>query len=276
MIDRLLRSLPTFKGKQRFARFLLRRKIDQLENLKVVGKKGYSFFLPNVKENIGFEIWINGVYEEHTVKFISERLNPGGIFLDIGANIGAIGIPVALLRKDVEVVCVEAAPWIFEYLQKNAYENNVSIKLLNKAVSDQEDKEVSFFSPANKFGKGSLAPVFTQDAVKVMTTTLDDIALQMKGRSIGLIKMDIEGFESQAFRGGSKLLREDDAPDILFEFVDWAEELAGARKGQAQQVLYDFGYSIFRFDRGLILPKLTSPINQGSHMFFATKKPMRK
>ena len=45
------------------------------------------------------------------------------------------------------------------------------------------------------------------------------------------------------------LLGRPDAPDIIFEFVDWAEEAAnGAEIGASQQILRDMGYRIFYFN----------------------------
>ncbi len=43
--------------------------------------------LPNIKENIGFELFINGVYEEEIINFIMDRLPKIGILIDIGANL---------------------------------------------------------------------------------------------------------------------------------------------------------------------------------------------
>jgi len=43
-------------------------------------------------------------------------------------------------------------------------------------------------------------------------------------------------------------LAADNAPVIIFEFADWAENQAGGLKaGDAQRVLSDFGYKIYEF-----------------------------
>jgi tRNA G37 N-methylase Trm5 len=118
MIDFLLRSLPLFKGKQRLARYLFSRRIREGSDITVSGKFGCRYSVPNVQENIGFEIFINGIYEAETIRFIASKVKKGGVFLDLGANIGAISIPVAMLRKDISVIGLEAAPWIFDYLKE--------------------------------------------------------------------------------------------------------------------------------------------------------------
>lgn len=272
MIEQLLRSFPSFKGKQRIARFLLRFKIQNDTNIQVSGKYGCVYSLPNIQENIGFEILINGIYEESTIEFICRRMRKGGIFLDIGANIGAISIPVKKLRPDLEVTCIEAAPWIYNYLKINVEVNKLTkIELINKAISDKNGKQVDFFSPKDKFGKGSLAPVFTDHAVKVETTTLDKLVGTDPNRAIDFIKVDVEGFEAMIFRGGKEFLSSAKAPDILFEFVDWAEKNAGSIPGDAQAQLQRYGYYLYLVVRGKIEGLIENQLTSGSALIFASK-----
>ena len=276
MIEHLLRSIPPFKGKQRIARVLLHSRLQSGTNIEVSGKHGCHYTLPNVRESIGFEILINGIYEAETIAFICARMKVGGTFLDIGANIGAISIPVKKLRSDVEVVCIEAAPWIYDYLKLNVEHNKITnIQLFNKAISDSGEKQVDFFSPFDKFGKGSLAPVFTDTPVKVSTITLDELDVVYKKKPIEFIKVDVEGFESLAFKGGSRLLNSQSAPDILFEFVDWAEKLSGEDTGTAQKILLTYGYRLCFFENGKVGSLLKTPVISGSHMIFATKEKNR-
>jgi len=186
--------LPDFKGKQRLARWILKDRLNEADI--VISDQGCSFKIPNVKETIGFELFINGVYEPSTVNFISNRLKTGGVFLDIGANIGAITIPVCKSRTDIKAIAIEAAPWIFTYLEENVKKNELTnVTLVNKAISDKGQMTVEFYSPREKFGKGSMAPVFTRESVPVETVTLDEISNSLNGNEIGMIKIDVEGFE---------------------------------------------------------------------------------
>jgi len=275
MISNLLRGLPAFKGKQRLSRLFLSRLINSGREISANGKYKCLYVLPNAKETIGFEILINGIYEEKAIDFIAGHLKSGQVFLDIGANIGAITVPVCKRRPDVKAICLEAAPWIFSYLEQNIRNNKLNqVSLINKAISDEGNKEVSFFSPHDKFGKGSLAPVFTSEGVEVETVTLDELAHSFSDQGkIGLIKIDVEGFESLAFKGGAALLGHQDSPDILFEFVYWAEQLAlDGNIGRAQKLLMDYGYGVFLFDEGRIGRRIVEPLTEGSCMLFASKR----
>jgi FkbM family methyltransferase len=273
MIDSILRTLPGFKGKRRLARMLMSGKISTASDVVIQGRDGFVFMLPNIQENIGFEIFVNGVYEEDTIRFIKATARKGRVFLDIGANIGAIAIPVSASLEDIETICIEASPRMFRYLEHNVQKNNLkNVRLINCAIAETAGKKVPFYSPELKFGKGSLGPSFTSESSMVETVTLDDLAESVGWERIGLIKIDIEGFESFAFKGGEKLLKRKDAPDILFEFVDWAERLApGATPGGAQKVLLDFGYNIYRLQGSSVGQRVVAPMQTGSCELFASK-----
>ncbi|MFM9840734.1 MAG: FkbM family methyltransferase [Cyclobacteriaceae bacterium] len=271
MIEQLLRFLPPFRGKHRLARLLLKGRIKANQEAIVWGRFRCRYKIPNIYENVGFEIYINGIYEPNTVSFIIKRIKRNGSFLDIGANIGAISIPVVTLRPDISGIGVEASPRVFDYLSWNIRINQLSnISIVNNAMSNRDDQTVDFFSPLDKFGKGSLAPIFTNDSVEVKTITLDEFSTKQEV-PIDFIKVDVEGFESLIFEGGSELLKGMQAPEILFEFVDWAEESAGQLPGSAQTRLLDFGYNLYDFKNGKIGKKLDRPIQKGASMIFATK-----
>jgi FkbM family methyltransferase len=275
LIDSLFRKLPLFKGKERLARILLNTSLSSKKGIWVNGKYGCEYILPNLKESIGFEIFINGIYEQETSDFFADHLPVNGVFLDLGANIGGITIPLYKKRKDVKIVCVEAAPWIFSYLQKNLARNNAhGIDAINKVLFYTDDEEVNFYSPDEKFGKGSLSPVFTDKVVKVRTIKVDSLLRDLQIKKVDIVKIDVEGYEYHVFKGAIELLSRADAPDILFEFADWAEENAkGVTVGSAQQILFDMGYRIFYFNKEKEkMVRLGEVIKKGFFMLFATKK----
>lgn len=242
------------------------------------GKFGCVYKLPHLNEAVAYDIFVNGIYEQDTHNFLAKRIPHGSAFLDLGANIGSISIPLCRQRPDIRCIGVEAAPWIYEYLQHNVQANGLqqNITIVNKALSDKEIGELPFYSPRGQFGKGSLSPVFTDAAVMVDTITIDNLLAVHKVKEVGMIKIDIEGFEYFAFLGGSKLLQSANAPDIVFEFVDWAEERANLQKGSAQEILIKWGYKLYNMEAGNRLQPLQQVMTSGSALLFATKRPVDK
>lgn len=272
-MDTVFRRLPIFRSKARLAKLLLRNVVLKRKNVLIKGRYGCSYLLPNLFETISFNLFVNGIYEPETIAFLRQKLPPGAIFFDLGANIGAITIPLSVLRKDVNVVCVEAAPWLVQYLKENLSNNELpAIRVINKALYNTDDLELNFYSPKEKFGKGSLSPAFTDVAVKVKTITLDTLVDELNIDRVDLIKIDVEGYERDVFMGGEKLLTSENAPDILFEFVDWAERNAGFAPGDAQALLAEWGYTLFVTSaKGKIYPA-PAIITTGSELLFASKK----
>ena len=87
------------------------------------------------------------------------------------------------------------------------------------------------------------------------------------------MKVDVEGFEALTFIGGRRLLSGSQSPDILFEFVDWAEHQAtNLRAGDAQALLMEYGYHIYVLENNKPGKRLMEPLTKGTAMFFASKR----
>lgn len=272
-MENLFRNLPDFKGKRRLAKILFRERLTSPAEVLLEGKFGCSYYLPNLQENIGLDIFVNGIYEETTINHLDNMIPFNGSYLDLGANIGAIIIPLCKKRPDIHAIAVEAAPWIFEYLEKNIVLNKLNnITYLNNALFDEDNLAMDFFSPQDKYGKGSLSPVFSKLAIQVISKKVDTIIREHDFSFVNAIKADVEGFEYFVFKGAQELLKKDNAPDIIFEFVDWAEKLApGLSPGDAQQILVESGYQLYILEKSKLV-KLNNVLETGAADLFATKR----
>lgn len=273
MLKKIFKALPSFKGRHRLARLLFSRSIRNSKDITVAGKYDIKYKLPNIKEDIGFEIFINGIYESEYVKYFTKQIPVNGVFLDLGANIGSICIPLAKQRPDITIIAVEASPRVFGYLKYNVGLNSCkNIFIENLALSSVDNQELPFYSPEEKFGKGSLSAVYTDKAEYVKTVTLDSLVEKHQLSKVDFIKIDVEGYERTVFEGGNSLLSLIDAPVILFEFADWAENLGkNTSAGDAQIFLSHKGYKLYDFSNPPKLGPETQPRSKGNLMILAVK-----
>jgi len=264
-VQTIFNYFPPFKGKLRLAKLFITNKKSERE---FITPKGIRYRLPNLEEVVSLELYVNGVYEKDTIEFICNSIPHNGVFIDVGANIGAICLEVAIARPDITVFAFEASTKVFGYLKKNTEQNNTNnLYIYNLAIHEENNIELPFYSPHSQNGKGSFSPVFTDISELVQTIRLDEF---FKKNYIipDLIKVDVEGYELLVFKSLSNF-KQMNKTTLLFEFVDWAEDLAKFNKGAAQAYLLEQGYNLSSFSTNKPILK---EIVIGSEMIVGTPK----
>lgn len=253
VISSIFQMLPIFRGKRRVCKFILKRLGFSESRNVVINTKSGRFELPNLIEIISFDLFVNGIYEKGLVELLKNKIPQKGVFIDVGANIGSISIPLAIARPDITIIAIEASPWIYKVLQNNISHNNVyNITAENYAVYNESNKALPMYAPKELFGKGSLKPIFTGASEMVNTITIDTIKNKFNLTTIDFIKVDVEGFETCVFKGMNETI-ELEKPKIVFEFSAWAEKAAGFEVGEAQSTLLSKGYKLQRMDENFHL-----------------------
>ncbi len=138
--------------------------------------------------------------------------------LDIGANIGYYTLlEAARVGPAGKVLAVEPVPANMEILRHNVISNGyTNVSFFNYAVG-HEEKEGTFYL-ARESNWGSMMPVVwgTGDTISVQVISIDVLVAMERLRSLDLIRMDIEGYETVAVRGMECTLAEH-GPDLLVE-----------------------------------------------------------
>lgn len=256
-IARLLRLLPSsMRGKQRLARWLLNWHPCISGPLCILTRHGHRIHLPNAQEPIAFSLLISGDYEPEVLALLWHRLHPGDTALDIGANVGVFTLPLATrVGPSGKVIAVEASPPVFQYLDRNVRENQLTNVLPLHAAAADQPGEVSFFeAPAHSFGMSGLGNLAGSTTHRVSARTVDEIVSAAGCERVAAMKVDVEGFEVLVFKGARGLIERRELNFIVFEFLDWAEErVPGGKPGDAQRYLRDSGFQLWRledYDRG--------------------------
>lgn len=164
----------------------------------------------DTKDMIQQYIYFFGLWETDLTTWISSRLSPGDVFVDIGANIGYYSLLASTLVGDSgAVVAIEASPAIFSELQKNLTLNGVAnVRGVNVAVSDRKGRLQLFRGPDHNSGETSVfqAEGFTPNGT-VEAAPLGEILERKEIHNARLIKMDIEGAERLVLPDIGPLLR---------------------------------------------------------------------
>jgi FkbM family methyltransferase len=147
-----------------------------------------------------------GEFSEGEVDLFRQVVQPGQVVIEVGANIGAHTV---FLAKQVGtsgvVVAFEPQRLVFQTLCANVSLNSLpNVVALQQAVGAEPGTvkvpELDW-NRENNFGGLSLGEYEKGDDVPVVT--LDSL----KMRRCDFIKVDVEGMEEQALRGGEGLIR---------------------------------------------------------------------
>lgn len=175
---------------------------------------------PSVK-GLEADLAADGIREPYTTRAYADALQalPEAPFVvDIGANIGYYAIQAATIRPDAEVLAIEPAPETVEKLRENVALNDVAdrIDIREVGVGPAEGTETLYrHSNPNRHSMSPKASGRT-GSTTVPVRPLDDL-LDDPGR-VDALRMDIEGYEAQALRGGASVFAANDALLCNIEF----------------------------------------------------------
>ena len=144
----------------------------------------------------------------------------GGVYYDVGANVGYFAIEMAVLTgQAVTVVAFEPQRPLFEAIEATIALNEVggTVRVLDVLVGDREGVADLFLSAATIHASAVDDSGRNPQSVKrVEMITLDGL-IARGAPPPTMIKMDIEGSEHLALRGAREVLREA-RPHIFIEY----------------------------------------------------------
>lgn len=195
---------------------------------------------------VGARIAIKRSYEAHVTQAIRPYLQPGTVFVDVGANIGYYTLLAASqLGPTGKILAFEPGRTNCELLQKSVAHNGFEIvQLFPNAVADVPRTVGLTMDDSN----GVINAAAPSEGLELVTAVPLDEALADQER-IDLIKMDIEGAEGLALRGATRLLQQHH-PVLFTEFRPPAianrSQMAG---DEFLNRLREIGYELHVIDR---------------------------
>jgi FkbM family methyltransferase len=176
--------------------------------------------LPNDK-GISSELLIYGNHEPLTTQIISEELSEGMNCVDIGSNIGYYALLESKkIGKLGKVWAIEPSPENFSALKYNIkLQENKNIQAFNFAIGDKNGKIEFIISKKSNWSKvKEEKDLLNQDddIIKVSLKTLDLFSEENNLKQIGLLRMDVEGYENKIIDGATQFLKKF-KPKIMIE-----------------------------------------------------------
>lgn len=164
----------------------------------------------------------SGEFAELVIEqLISRFTSAGDAAIDCGTADGRLlKCMLAAVGPEGRVVGFEPIPHVFEALKTR--HPHPCVVLVRACVADRHGAHVQFYHVRNRRWISSLSPDhlegYAVESIQVPVTTLDAIAssVGIGNRTVAFIKLDVEGAEFSALKGGSSLIASH-RPFIVFE-----------------------------------------------------------
>ncbi len=188
-----------------------------------------------------------GMHEFQDMAFVLHILRPEDLFVDVGANIGSYTVLAGGVRGS-DVIAVEPVPATFHRLEANVRLNRLDgrVRTVNAGLAATTGilKFTGSLDCVNHVVANGERVV--RDTLDLPMTTLDELT---KDRPPSVIKVDVEGYETEIFRGGRGTL---ERPEL--QVLPLIVELngAGARYGFDEAALQveieSFGFRPYDYE----------------------------
>jgi FkbM family methyltransferase len=196
-----------------------------IESVSVKGSNGVICGSINDIELLG-SYAKRGAWALKTVTLFEQffKTKGGGTFLDIGANIGFVLIPIAR-NPAVQCYGFEPEPRNFSYLKQNIATNcrHANVTVTQLALFDRKDTLEFELSPINygdhRIRTTNANGAFMEATWATISVAADRLDSVVKLEDLGLplaVKIDAEGAEPNIFGGGRKVLAAADLVSLEF------------------------------------------------------------
>jgi len=193
-----------------------------------IRRHGLTFDV-DIREGIDLSLFLFGSFERDILTTIKALVSPDGIFIDVGANIGALTLPVADYLERGHVYAVEPTNYAFDKLRKNlelnpAVSERVTVIQSFVASEDAPVSDLVAYSswPVTGSDSPQQHPVHkgVQQAAGCGQVTLDALINANGIQTVSLVKIDTDGHEFSVLSGATECLKRL-RPAVIFEACEY-------------------------------------------------------
>jgi len=197
-----------------------------------------------------------GLHEFEDMSFVLHLLRTDDIFVDVGANIGAYTI-LAGGVIGAHCISIEPIPEAFQHLIENINLNQIwnVVNPINMGISHAEGI-LKFSSDKDTMNHVIAEDEFSsRSIVEVKVVSLDNIIGTSNPR---LIKIDVEGFETNVIAGASITLSRPSLDAVIIE-LNGCGNRYGYDETALKKNILDYGFKPFSY---LPFERILEPLSQ--------------
>jgi FkbM family methyltransferase len=165
----------------------------------------------------------NPDYNLEELEFLRAHTPAGGVFVDVGANVGTYAMVLARhVGANGRVIAIEPHPVTFARLSFNNAASRFTQVNLVAAAAGPADGELMIETDGDNLGASHIVTdAGTRDAIRVRSWRLQRILEEAGVSKIDALKIDVEGFEDRVLTGFFK-----EAPSTLWPCAVVIEHLS--------------------------------------------------
>lgn len=231
----------------------------------VVTRRGLRWAL-DLNEGVDLSIFLFGAFERSTVELVESLIHAGDVALDIGANIGAHTLPMArAVGLSGRVIAFEPTSYAYNKLIRNIDLNPQirdrvtaeQVMLVADAGAPLEPEIYSSWPLDRTEGLHHKHCGHAMRTDNARVSRLDDYVSNAGLQRIDLIKLDVDGHETNVLLGARRVL-EHFRPRIIMELSPYVHSECDNRDADAFafliQLLSGLRYSMCTVDSKKALP----------------------
>jgi FkbM family methyltransferase len=158
-----------------------------------------------------------GILEPGTRSIMTRLLSPGSVVIDVGAHIGCLTLAAAhKVGETGHVMAIEPTPRSVELLRANVNLNDLAERIMIHTCAAGASSKRAILNLSSRLGHNSLLPLAqTTGTVEVDVHPVD--SLVPVGRRVDLVKIDVEGWELEVWKGMQRVISDNHEIAIIVE-----------------------------------------------------------
>ena len=185
-----------------------------------------------------------GLQDFEDMAFILQSLRPGDLFVDVGANVGSYTV-LAAGGAGANCLAFEPVPSTFVNLLDNIRLNNIESKATPRNIAiGAASASLAFTTGLHTVNHVVADGEAVGTTIRVPVEPLDSV---LAGSPVTVMKIDVEGFETEVLNGASDAMQRDSLLAVVMELNG-----SGLRYGhdeiQLHQRMLRWGFTTARYD----------------------------